>query len=69
MKTFENEVFGQTKAIDISSEIIRSDHLVAQNGRFITKPLYLGGGTMAPTVGIIFNFRLCESLKNELYFS
>ena len=39
---------------------------VAQNERFIMKPVYLGGSTMVPTRGKILNFRLSESLKNKL---
>ena len=38
---------------------------LAQKGRFVMKPVFLGGGTMVPT-GNISDFRLFESSKNEL---
>ena len=39
---------------------ICSNLRVAQNGRFVMNPIYLGGGNM---VAKILNFRLSESLK------
>ena len=44
---------------------IRSNLRVAQNGTFLTKPVYLEGGTMVPTRGKISDFKLSESPKKK----
>ena len=49
-----------------SVNFIRSNFQVARKGRFVTKPKYLGDGTMVPTRGKILDFRFPESPKNEL---
>ena len=47
---------------------IRSNHiLVAQNGRFLTKSLYLEGSNMVSTRGKILDFKLSEIPKNKLF--
>ena len=42
---------------------IRSNLQVAENGRFVVKPVYPGGGIMLPK---ILDFRLYEILKTAL---
>ena len=40
---------------------------VAQNGRFLSKSVYVKGGTMVPTRGKILDFKISESPKNKLF--
>ena len=46
---------------------IRSNLPVAQNGRFLTKPVYLWGATMVLTRDNILDFRVSKIPKNKLF--
>ena len=55
------------RGIWIGLYFVRSNLLVAQNGRFLAKSVYLEGGTMVPTRGKILDFKLSEIAKNKLF--